>query len=169
LKCKYPVLSVSFDLQENRVFTGGLDNVIKTWDMKKMEEVSRFTDHKDSITGIKLSPDGNSLLSNSMDQTMRLYDIKPFSKGDRCKKIFYGHSHGIDKNLLRCSWNPNGNYVSSGSSDHQVYVWDVNTTNIIYKLSGHKSTVNEVNFHPKESVIVSCSSDKTVYLGEIED
>jgi WD40 repeat protein len=29
-------------------------------------------------------------------------------------------------------------------------------------------TVNEVAFHPDEPIIASCSSDKKIYLGEIE-
>lgn len=144
-----------------------MDNVIKIWDFKTFKEQEVLKGHQDSITGIKLSPDGEYLLSNSMDNSLRLYDIKPFTKGDRCKKIFYGHSHGIDRNLLKCSFNPQGNLIASGSSDQNVYVWDIQSTNIFYKLPGHKSTVNEVVFHPKEPIITSCSSDKNIYLGEI--
>ena len=34
--------------------------------------------HLDSITGLALSPDENFLLSNAMDSTLRLWDIRPF-------------------------------------------------------------------------------------------
>jgi len=33
---------------------------------------------------------------------------------------------------------------------------------------GHTATVNEVDFHPTEPIIGSCSSDKKIYLGEIK-
>ena len=37
----------------------------------------------------------------------------------------------------------------------------------MYKLPGHSGSVNECVFHPKEPIIGSASSDKTVYLGEL--
>lgn len=49
-----------------------------------------------------------------------------------------------------------------------VYVWNVATTKILFKLPGHKGCVNEVVFHPKEPIIASCSNDKTVFLGELD-
>lgn len=99
-----------------------------------------------------------------------MWDIRPFVKGDRCVKMFFGIQHGIDRNLLRCSWSPDGTKISAGSSDSptHVYIWDVFSRRILYKLPGHKSTVNEVVFHPSEPIIASASSDKTIYLGEIE-
>ena len=47
------------------------------------------------------------------------------------------------------------------------HVCDVATAEELYYLPGHKGSVNEVDFHPKEPILGSASSDKTVYLGEI--
>lgn len=78
-----------------------------------------------------------------------------------------GAVHNFEKNLLRCNWSPDGRRVASGSADRFVYVWDTTTRQILYKLPGHVGSVNEVDFHPTEPIIASCSSDKKVYLGEI--
>jgi Prp8 binding protein len=48
-----------------------------------------------------------------------------------------------------------------------VYVWDLHTAQLTYKLPGHSGSVNEVVFHPKEPILGSCSSDKTIFLGEL--
>ena len=85
----------------------------------------------------------------------------------RLIKTFEGHSHDFHKNLLRCAWSHDDEKVACGSSDQIVHVWDVATTEELYYLPGHKGSVNEVHFHPKEPIIGSASSDKTVYLGEI--
>ena len=54
------------------VFTGGLDNDVKAWDMKMSDDPRDvWKGHTDTITGLKLSPDGTMLLSNSMDNTLR--------------------------------------------------------------------------------------------------
>ena len=168
--------------------------------------------HQDIVTGLRLSPDGNALLSNSMDNTMRSWDIKPYAAEDRCEKIFLGaqvqrrhrprhtrpppHSwtirprglsgqhaassaplvtcgvgaapqHNYEKGLLKCSWSKNATQVAAGSADNFVYVWSADSKRILYKLPGHKGTVNEVDFHPTQPIISSCSNDKQIYLGEI--
>ncbi len=58
----------------------------------------------------------------------------------------------ISKNLLRVAWSPNGEKISAGSADKFVYVWDVSTKKILYKLPGHLASVNEVDFHPHEPI-----------------
>lgn len=79
-----------------------------------------------------------------------------------------GHQHNFEKNLLRCAWSPDGSKISGGSADRFVYIWDTTSRRIIYKLPGHNGSVNDVKFHPNEPIVVSCASDKTIYLGEID-
>jgi hypothetical protein len=50
-----------------------------------------------------------------------------------------------------------------------VHIWDTLTANHAYYLPGHKGSVNDVIFHPNEPIIASCSSDKTIYLGELNE
>ncbi|CAH3196522.1 unnamed protein product, partial [Porites evermanni] len=49
-----------------------------------------------------------------------------------------------------------------------VYVWDTNSRRILYKLPGHDGSVNDVDFHPNELILMSCGSDKKIYLGELQ-
>ena len=69
--------------------------------------------------------------------------------------------------MLKCSWSATASQVAAGSADNFVYVWDAETERIKYKLPGHKGSVNEVDFHPTQPIISSCSNDKQIYLGEI--
>ncbi|XP_048469197.1 U5 small nuclear ribonucleoprotein 40 kDa protein [Rhincodon typus] len=124
--------------------------------------------HTDSVTGLALSGDGSYLLSNSMDNTVRVWDIRPFAPKERCVKIFQGNVHNFEKNLLRCSWSTDGSKIAAGSADRFVYVWDTTSRRILYKLPGHAGSVNEVSFHPEEPIILSASSDKRLYIGEIQ-
>ena len=83
-------------------------------------------------------------------------------------KVFEGyHQQNFEKNLLKCSWSPDGAKVTAGSADRMVHVWDTTTRRILYKLLGHKGSVNECVFHPTEPIVGSCSSDKDIFLGEI--
>lgn len=46
--------------------------------------------HTDTVTGLSLSSDGSYLLSNAMDNTMRIWDVRPYAPQERCVKIFTG-------------------------------------------------------------------------------
>jgi len=123
--------------------------------------------HSDTLTSLRLSPDGSYLMSNAMDSSLRIWDVRPYAPTDRCIKIFTGAVHNFEKNLLRCNWSPDGKRITTGSADRFVYVWDTTSRQILYKLPGHVGSVNEVDFHPKEPIVGSCSSDRKVFLGEI--
>lgn len=164
----YQVTAVTFNDTAEQVIVGGIDNSIKIWDMRKNGVLYKMTGHADTITGLALSPDGSYVLSNSMDNTVRIWDVRPFAPQERCVKIMQGNQHNFEKNLLRCSWSPDGSKIAAGSADRFVYVWDTTTRKIMYKLPGHNGSVNEVDFHPKEPILMSSSSDKQIYLGEIE-
>jgi Prp8 binding protein len=71
------------------------------------------------------------------------------------------------QNLLKVSWSPDGERIAAGSADKFVYVWETASRKLMYKLPGHLGSVNEVDFHPIEPIISSCSSDRRIYLGEI--
>ena len=165
---KYQVTAVEFSDDGSRIYSGGLDNQVKVWDLRKADTEFVMLGHSETVSGLRLSPDGNFLLSNSMDNTLRVWDIRPYVEGERCQMVFAGHSHNFEKNLLRCAWSPDGSRVTCGSADKMVYVFDVATSKMVYKLPGHSACVNEVDFHPYEPILGSCGSDKKIFLGEIE-
>ncbi|CAA6667744.1 unnamed protein product [Spirodela intermedia] len=155
LGTEHQITAVGFSDASDKVYTGGVDDVIKVWDLRRVEVVEKLQGHSDTITGMQLSPDGSYLLTNAMDCTLRIWDMRPYAPENRCVKIFAGHQHNFEKNLLRCGWSPDGSRVTAGSADRMVY------------LPGHTGSVNETAFHPAEPVIGSCSSDKQIFLGEI--
>jgi len=165
---KYQCTAVTWSTDASTLFTGGLDNTIRAFDIRNTEvPVYELTGHTDTITSLTPSPDGGSLLSNSMDNSLRMWDIKPFAvSGDRFVRRLVGAPHGFEKNLLRACWSFDGDFVAVGSGDRSVVVWYGDR--IVYKLPGHKGCVNQVDWHPTEGVIVSCSSDRTLFLGEID-
>ena len=168
---KFALCAVGITENGEYVYAGGIDNAVKAWDLRKDNELCmRMAGHEDTITGLSVSPDGTHVLTNSMDMTMRSWDVRAFVEKEdkRCVRIFSGHQHGAEKNLLRCSWSADGKRVSGGSSDHMVHVWDVASGELEYSLPGHSGGVNEVSWSGAEgTVICSASSDRSLYLGEL--
>ena len=164
---RYQVTAVEFSETGDQIFSGGIDNKVRVWDLRKDEVLYSLDGHSDTITGMELSPSGTHLLTNSMDNTLRSWDVRPYAPANRCIRVFTGHTHGFEKNLLRCSWSTDGKMVSAGSSNNMVNIWNVASGELLYCLPGHSGSVNEVAFHPKEPVVASASSDKTLYVGEL--
>lgn len=197
------ILAAVFDEDANHIIYAGIDHSIKLFDLRKKAVSLQLDGLCDSVTALSLSPNGNFILSNSMDnlckfgfisdisgfnsklsfeisnvhkliQTLLLsnpvciFDIRPYAPANRLVQTLQGHAHNYERNLLRCCWSKDGNYVSAGSADRFVYIWSANDGRIVYKLSGHLGSVNEVAFHPKEPIVLSCSNDKQIYLGELE-
>ena len=163
----FQLTSVAFADETHTVYTGGIDNGITAWDIRRGERIYTMKGHTDTITYLALHPKGTHLLSNSMDGTLKSWDIRPFVTGKRHDKSFIGATHNAEKGLLSCSWSANGTMVAAGSADCMVHIWDELTTEELYLLPGHKGCVNSVIFHPKENMVASGSSDKSIYVGEL--
>mmetsp|Transcript_1341 Transcript_1341/g.2170 ORF Transcript_1341/g.2170 Transcript_1341/m.2170 type:complete len:355 (+) Transcript_1341:82-1146(+) len=174
---QYQVTSVCMVADGGSVYSGGIDNVIRRWDLRKVESFEPelvLEGHTNSITGLCLSFDESYLLSNGMDSGLFAWDVRPFVPDgeSRLRRKFTGARHGAEQVLLRCSWSPTDSggmseKVACGSADRIVHIWDAESTEQLYYLPGHKGSVNQVIFHPHEPIVGSCGSDKQIFLGEL--
>jgi WD40 repeat protein len=139
-------------------------------------EVITSSSDIDSITGISVSNDGDSLLSISMNGTAHLWDIRPFCESeDRLQYTYHKISSNFDMNLLRIRWSPDDLTFSAGTSERVVNIHkvrpDINDMDTLVRSLGnvHEGTINESVFHPKQRyAVLSCSSDKNLlYQSEI--
>ncbi|XP_064398579.1 DDB1- and CUL4-associated factor 11-like isoform X2 [Halichondria panicea] len=69
------------------IYSGGDDGLCKVWDRRILSEVSPqpvgvLAGHKDGITYIDPKGDCRHLITNSKDQTIKLWDLRKFSRGD---------------------------------------------------------------------------------------
>jgi Prp8 binding protein len=168
LQHDFQVTAVALDFETNKAYTGGIDNMITQWDFRESKKVMGLKGHTDTITSLSIHPKGTHLLSNSMEGSIKTWDIRPFcAQQKRLEKTFVGAKHSAEKGLIRASWSPDGSMISCGSSDRMVRVFDTLYAEELYLLPGHKGCVNTVIFHPNENVIASGSSDKMIFVGEL--
>ena len=70
--------------------------------------------------------------------------------------------------LLRVKWDTEDTLFSSGSADGVLNVWNARRQTLHCRLSGHRGSLNDLDFSPLErSVVATVSSDKSVLLGEL--
>jgi len=96
-----------------------------------------------------------------------MWDVKPYCGGEtRLVKCFMGASHNFERNLLKCAWSQDEKFVTAGSADRTVNVWDSESGELRHRLGGHQGSVNETSICG--SLIASGSSDRTVVVGMLE-
>lgn len=64
---KYPMTSVAMSETGDRVFAGGIDNVIRCFGLKSGKQEYTMEGHMDTVSCLALSHDGSFLMSNSFD------------------------------------------------------------------------------------------------------
>ncbi|KAI6887787.1 WD40 repeat-like protein [Hortaea werneckii] len=164
---QYPVTAVALGEAGNEVFSGGIDNEIKVWDLRMHKVAYTLQGHTDTVTSVAVSPDSQSLLSFSHDGTARTWDIRPFAPENRLINTFDGAQVGLEKNLIRACWDSDGRRIAAGGGDGTVTVWEAKSGKMLHKLPGHKGTVNDVRISPDGGMVVSGSTDRTMLLGEL--
>ena len=145
---EFPITAIALAEAGNELYTGGIDNDIKVWDMRKKSVIYTMPGHTDTITSLEVSPDAQSLLSYAHDGLARTWDIRPFAPMDRSIKSYVGAPMGLEKNLIRASWDKKGEKIAAGSGDGTAVIWEAGNGKLLYKLPGHKGTVNDVRFSP---------------------
>ncbi|KDN38209.1 putative U5 snRNP-specific 40 kd protein [Tilletiaria anomala UBC 951] len=172
----YPVTAVEFSDDGSQVFVAGVDNDIHVYDLSRKTILFSLRGHTDSPTSLQLSPSGSSLLSFSLDSTLRVWDVRPFAPepppghigSARLHRTLTGATSGFEQLLVKVAWSADGENVAVGGGDRTCTVWNVEKSKILYKLPGHKGTCTAAAFHPYEPIIVSSSTDQTLLLGEID-
>merc|ERR1712059_107536 len=145
------------------VVSGGDDCQVKVWDRRRRQPLSSLNSTY-QVTAVSFSEDAEQVISAGIDNEIKIWDLRK----NAVVTSITGHQHNFEKNLLHCSWSPDGAMVGAGSSDRNVYVWDTASRKLVYKLPGHMGSVNDVDFHSVEPIVMSVGSDKQIYLGEFE-
>ncbi|KAG7559001.1 WD40 repeat [Arabidopsis thaliana x Arabidopsis arenosa] len=173
------ITSVLYLKDEITIATAGApDSALKFWDTRKLKapfaQASPQSDptntkEKRSHGIVSLSQDssGTFLTASCKDNRIYLYNTLRLDKGP--VQSFSGCR--IDSFFVRTMISPDGEYVLSGSSDGNAYIWQVNKPQVDpIILKGHDFEVTAVDWSPSEiGKVATASDDFTVRLWNIEN
>ena len=93
-------------------------------------------------------------------------DVRTQLRGqwNECLHTLEGHSRFVHSVVF----SPDGSRVASGSGDHTVRVWDLQTGQCLHTLEGHFSPVHNMAFSPDGSRVVSGSMDRTIRVWDVQ-
>ncbi|RLV91106.1 Periodic tryptophan protein 2 [Spathaspora sp. JA1] len=153
--------TLAYSPDGSRLVTGSDDGKVKIWDVQSGFCLFTFTEHTSAVTQVQFAKRGQVLFTSSLDGTIRAWDLIRF----RNFKTFTAASR-IQFNCLAVD--PSGEVVCGGSQDSfEIYVWSVQTGQLLDSLSGHEGPISCLTFGRENSVLASASWDKTIRIWNI--
>ncbi|MBW0010347.1 MAG: WD40 repeat domain-containing protein [Pseudonocardiales bacterium] len=119
-----------------------------------------LTGHTNMVQTVAFSPDGHTLVSGSLDHTVRLWNVTGPAHSTPLGPPLTGHTNGIQT----VTFSPDGHTLATGSADHAVRLWNIPPT----LLTGHTNVVQTVAFSPDGHTLAS-GGDRTVRLWNVTD
>ncbi|MHA2071302.1 MAG: WD40 repeat domain-containing protein [Candidatus Thorarchaeota archaeon] len=152
--------SIAFHPQGDVVATGGVDRVIKLWDIRSGELLAKLEGHTYPVLTLAFSPDGGRLVSGSGDTSLRIWDI--------ANRTVINHLKGHSLYVVTCDWSPDGKRIISGEVDGTIAVWDAENGKLLKRLKDHRTAVQVVKFTPDGLGMASGSSDHSIIIWKTE-
>ena len=160
---KRGVASVAFSPDGRFGLSGSADHDmnIRLWNLQMKTLVWTFKGHKNPVWSIAFSPDGRYAAAGVwVENIVTLWDIAT----GRLVREFVGHNNWVNS----VAFSPDGHYIISGSSDHTLRLWRVETGECL-QLMQHDGnhSVRSVAFSPNGRYAVS-GGDETLRLWDLQ-
>ncbi|CAO2826852.1 unnamed protein product [Amaranthus hypochondriacus] len=135
------------------VACGGGDNLVSLWRIGCGNSVNKFVGHKDSVSSVAFSKDGQLLASGGVDSCIKIWDMS-----GNIKCTFDG-SEGKEFEWVK--WHPNAHLVLAGCTDATVWMLNADKRAVLGVFCGHRGAVTCGDFTPNGKSICTGSLDGT--------
>ncbi len=146
LKHPTEVDSVVFS-PNGKILASGSEKIIFLWDVLTGKLLKTFKGHSSYIRSIAFSPDGNTIATASMDNSIMLWNVEAGNE----IKILKGHSFFVNT----IAFSSDGKTLVSGSSDKTIKLWNITSGIEIKTINANQSDLRSVMFSPDGKIIAS--------------
>lgn len=144
-----------------RIVTASDDGKVKLWDIQLGFCLATFSDHTSAVLAVVFAKKGSVVFTALLDGTVRAYDLiryrnfRTFTAAERVR-------------FTALAADPSGEVVCAGSEDtFDVYVWLVQTAQLVDTLHGHEGPVLCLAFGAESGVLALALWDQTVRVWSV--
>ncbi|MBW4533661.1 MAG: TIR domain-containing protein [Pleurocapsa minor HA4230-MV1] len=172
----YEVRSISFNPIKPIIATS-YGNTVKLWRWKdgKGEVIQVLDEHKQNVTSVDFSSDGQILASGSLDGTIKLWQLNGNQKTP-ITTLMDEHCDEQNKNVCgvrSVSFSKDGKTLASGGQNNAVKLWqqdaDWKKKKLPTTLAGHSNYVISVSFSKDGQTLGSAGNDNTIKLWKLKN
>ncbi len=162
------VNALVYSPNDRQLAVGGADQagylrLFNTADGSPAKAMQDADGHKDAITSVVFSKDGRQLLTASMDNSAKLWDVQ----GGRLIRSFIGHTWWV----WSARFSPDERQIVTASQDGTAVIWPVaeqsaSGNKTLPTFTGHRGAVYSASFSPdpRNPLVASAGYDKRVLV-----
>lgn len=149
---------MAIEFINNETLAIGYSNgLIQLIDIKRRKELSILSEHTRAITRIEYLSDKSTLISLSLDNSIKIWDLKNY-KLQKSLDI-YASDFTISKDKK---------FLIVAGMERKVILYNTENFNKNVSLSGHVKSILAVAANPNNTILVSGGEDNQVYLWDFE-
>ncbi|KAL5575626.1 hypothetical protein UlMin_017325 [Ulmus minor] len=159
----FDVNCLAYSPDSQLLATGADDNKVKVWTVNSGFSFVTFSEHTNAVTALHFMANNHSLLSASLDGTVRAWDLFRY-------RNFRTFTTPSSRQFVSLAADQSGEVICAGTLDSfEIFVWSMKTGRLLDILSGHEGPVHGLMFSPSNTVLASSSWDRTVRLWDVFD
>jgi WD40 repeat protein len=152
------IVAIALGSDDEYIAVGFMNGSVGMYESTFTQPISTFSAHQEFLLNVVIS-DQDVIATASHDKTAKLWTLRGVAS---CKQVLRGHTDFV----LAIAFAPNDPIVFTGSKDESIKCWHQKTGENLFTVTAHKNTVFQIDPHPTERKILSCSGDGLVCLWE---
>ena len=175
-----PIASILFQNENLIISAGATDNLIKVWDLRKTY-TNRITNPQPLLSfknevstkgysNLTITNCNTRLFANCMNNTIYEYDLCSYKCINKNNDGFNLHKNS--SNFVKSCLSIDNNFLLTGSSDSNVYIYPINYKNCVnvLKLEGaHQNETTCVAWSPHDiNQLMTCSDDNSIRVWNVK-
>ncbi|CCC72090.1 hypothetical protein NCAS_0J01110 [Naumovozyma castellii] len=152
------VCGLQWNTEENKLASGGNDNVVCVYDGTSRNPMIKFIEHKAAVKALAWSPHKRGILATgggTVDRRLKTWNVNTSMK-----------LSDVDTGSQVCNmiWSKNTDEIvtSHGYSKYHLTLWDYPTMNPVAILKGHSFRVLHLTLSADGTTVVSGAGDETL-------
>ncbi|MFM2096127.1 MAG: hypothetical protein RIS70_3251, partial [Planctomycetota bacterium] len=150
-----PLVRIAFEGVGRNLWSAHANGQIGYWACAAPSFLRRF-DHGGPVYAVAISRDGSTVVSGSVDQTIRLWDL---TTGQQRAQLT-GHQGAVHAVALT----PDESMVVSAAADRTLRLWDSTGGRQLKQLATFDETIYAVAVHPNGQSVAAAGADRKVHL-----